>query len=134
MPTPASRHTLARLAAPRAQADYLACFRADSIVADAELIRGQLAGGEPWSVLGQSFGGFCRSLPVAGPGRHPRGVHHRRAAWSGRHRRRRVPAHLSDVAERNQRHYERYPQDADRARDIARYLASHQVTMPDGGS
>ena len=51
--------TLARLGTPRAQADYLAHFRADSIVADAELIRGQLTGGEPWSVLGQSFGGFC---------------------------------------------------------------------------
>lgn len=40
------------------QADYLACFRADSIVRDAELIRRAL-GVERWSVLGQSFGGFC---------------------------------------------------------------------------
>jgi hypothetical protein len=41
------------------QADYLTCFRADSIVLDAELIRRELIGSEPWSVLGQSFGGFC---------------------------------------------------------------------------
>jgi alpha/beta hydrolase fold len=34
-------------------------FRADSIVLDAELIRRELAGDRPWSVLGQSFGGFC---------------------------------------------------------------------------
>ena len=40
------------------QASYLACFRADSIVDDAELIRNEL-GLERWSVLGQSFGGFC---------------------------------------------------------------------------
>jgi pimeloyl-ACP methyl ester carboxylesterase len=40
------------------QAEYLALFRADSIVRDAELIRQQL-GIERWSVLGQSFGGFC---------------------------------------------------------------------------
>jgi pimeloyl-ACP methyl ester carboxylesterase len=40
-----------------AQAAYLTHFRADSIVRDAELIRGEL-GADRWSVLGQSFGGF----------------------------------------------------------------------------
>ena len=132
--SPVSRHTLARLATPVAQADYLAHFRADSIVRDAELIRRQLAGDEPWSVLGQSFGGFCTvSYLSLAPG----GV--REALITGG-----LPgltATADDVyrltypivAERNRRHYERYPQDADRARAIARYLASHQVTMPDGG-
>jgi len=43
---------------PEEQAGYLACFRADSIVKDAEFIRNEL-GVERWSVLGQSFGGFC---------------------------------------------------------------------------
>jgi pimeloyl-ACP methyl ester carboxylesterase len=55
--SPANRCTLARLD-PRAQADYLTHFRADSIVLDAELIRRDLTD-EPWSVLGQSFGGMC---------------------------------------------------------------------------
>ena len=132
--TPASRHTLAQLVTPRAQADYLAHFRADSIVRDAELVRRELAGDEPWSVLGQSFGGFCTVsyLSLA-----PDGV--REAFITGG-----LPglaATAEDVyrltypivAGRNQRHYERYPQDADRAREIARYLASHEVTMPDGG-
>ena len=40
------------------QAEYLKHFRADSIVRDAEAIRAEL-GVERWSVLGQSFGGFC---------------------------------------------------------------------------
>ncbi len=57
--SPANRRTLALHATAREQADYLTHFRADSIVADAELIRHQLTGGRPWSVLGQSFGGFC---------------------------------------------------------------------------
>src|SRR6266568_5268158 len=57
--TPANRLTLAGLGTPRAQAEYLPHFRADSIVADAESIRRRLTGGAPWSVLGQSFGGFC---------------------------------------------------------------------------
>src|SRR5215471_8416891 len=46
--------SLARLGSARAQADCLALFRADSIVLDVELIRRELTGGEPWSVLGQS--------------------------------------------------------------------------------
>jgi pimeloyl-ACP methyl ester carboxylesterase len=43
---------------PEAQAEFLTHFRADSIVADCEVIRRDL-GVDRWSVLGQSFGGFC---------------------------------------------------------------------------
>lgn len=57
--TPATRQTLARFPDAAAQARYLGHFRADSIVADAERVRPQVTGGGPWSVLGQSFGGFC---------------------------------------------------------------------------
>lgn len=57
--TPANRQTLPLRGGPREQADYLAHFRSDSIVRDCELIRPRLTGGAPWTVLGQSFGGFC---------------------------------------------------------------------------
>ena len=43
--TPATRQTLGRLGSAKEQADYLAHFRADSIVRDAEIIRRALAGG-----------------------------------------------------------------------------------------
>lgn len=43
---------------PQEQADHLALFRADSIVRDCEALRVAL-GVDRWSVLGQSFGGFC---------------------------------------------------------------------------
>jgi pimeloyl-ACP methyl ester carboxylesterase len=43
---------------PAADADRLVHFRADAIVRDAEAFREHL-GAERWSVLGQSFGGFC---------------------------------------------------------------------------
>ena len=43
---------------PEQQAEYLKLHRADSIVRDAEWIRQEL-GVERWSILGQSFGGFC---------------------------------------------------------------------------
>lgn len=41
------------------QAQYLTNFRADSIIKDAEAIRAQLSPDKKWSILGQSFGGFC---------------------------------------------------------------------------
>jgi pimeloyl-ACP methyl ester carboxylesterase len=56
--TPQDRHTLAGLS-PQRQADRLALFRADAIVADAEVLRRHLLGDAPWTLLGQSFGGFC---------------------------------------------------------------------------
>jgi pimeloyl-ACP methyl ester carboxylesterase len=51
---------------PAADAERLTHFRADAIVADAECFREHL-GVERWSLLGQSFGGFCslRYLSVA---------------------------------------------------------------------
>ena len=49
---------------PQAQAEYMTHLRADDIVRDAERIRQEL-GIDRWSILGQSFGGFCvDDLPV----------------------------------------------------------------------
>src|SRR4051795_8987231 len=43
---------------PAADAEYLTHFRADAIVRDAECLREHL-GVRRWSLLGQSFGGYC---------------------------------------------------------------------------
>ncbi|GAA1819180.1 alpha/beta fold hydrolase [Nesterenkonia flava] len=56
--TPLHRQSLARWQSPQQQAAYLRHFRADSIVRDAEALRQHL-GLTSWSVLGQSYGGFC---------------------------------------------------------------------------
>jgi pimeloyl-ACP methyl ester carboxylesterase len=131
--TPANRLSLARLGPPQAQADYLALFRADNIVRDAERIRRELAGGAPWSVLGQSFGGFCtvtylslapegiREAFITGglPGLDVTADDVYRVAYP------RVTAKVSQ-------HYERYPDDVDRARRIARQLARRDVRLPAG--
>ncbi|NED94408.1 alpha/beta hydrolase [Phytoactinopolyspora alkaliphila] len=57
--TPITARTILTRGGVPEQAAYLSHFRADSIVADAELIRRTLMGDRPWSILGQSFGGFC---------------------------------------------------------------------------
>jgi pimeloyl-ACP methyl ester carboxylesterase len=131
--TPANRQTLPLRGGPRAQADYLTHFRADSIVRDCEAIRPQLTGGAPWTVLGQSFGGFCtvNYLSTA-----PEGL--RAALITGG-----LPsldAHADDVYRaaypRIERkvaaHYARYPQDVERARRIAEYLLQHEPVLNGG--
>ena len=55
--SPLTSQTLEGLS-PEEQANYLSHFRADQIVRDAEAIREKL-GITSWSILGQSFGGFC---------------------------------------------------------------------------
>jgi len=129
--TPASRQTLAGTAGD--QARYLAHFRADAIVRDAELIRQEVTGGEPWSVLGQSFGGFCTVtyLSLA-----PEGL--REAFITGG-----LPglATTADdvyrvtygkVRAKVEEHYQRYPGDVEQARRVARRLREGDVVLPGG--
>ena len=131
--TPLNRQTLPLRGGPAEQADHLAHFRGDSIVRDCEAIRPALTGGAPWTVLGQSFGGFCtvNYLSTA-----PEGL--RTALLTGG-----LPsldAHVDDVYRaaypRIERkvaaHYDRYPQDVERARRIAEYLLRHEPVLPNG--
>lgn len=122
--TPATRQTLLRRGDARAQADYLALMRADSIVADAEAIRPQVTGGAPWAVLGQSFGGFCTVTYLS---KAPGGISEAfiTGGLPG------LAASAEDVyrltyrqvAAKCRDHYERYPQDAETARRVVRALA-----------
>ena len=56
---PITPHSLKLISGPEAQARYLSNFRADNIVRDAEELRCKLIGDQKWSILGQSYGGFC---------------------------------------------------------------------------
>jgi pimeloyl-ACP methyl ester carboxylesterase len=117
---------------PSEQADYLKLFRADSIVRDCELVRRELDV-ETWSVLGQSFGGFCVTtyLSLA-----PEGL--REAFITGG-----LPPLGTDVdliyratfermLERNRRYYARYPGDRERVRDLMAWLDDEDVRLPGG--
>jgi len=131
---PVTTQTLAELSDADAQAEYLSHFRADAIVADAEAIRRELVGADTrWSILGQSFGGFCalRYLSAA-----PNGLE--RALITG------GLASLSRPAEdvyqatyrrlrtRNDAYYRRYPEDERGWREVAAHLHEHRVRLPDG--
>jgi len=56
--SPVQAEQMSRFPSGAAAADHLRHFRADSIVADAELLRRSDFDARPWATLGQSFGGF----------------------------------------------------------------------------
>jgi pimeloyl-ACP methyl ester carboxylesterase len=115
---------------PQAQAEYLAQFRADAIVRDAELVRQEL-GLDRWSLLGQSFGGFAamtylsiapealREVFITGGlspiGRPVDDIY--RATYVR-------------LVEKNRAYFERYPGDRARAHDIMRRLDAEDIRLP----
>ncbi|SDE37823.1 alpha/beta fold hydrolase [Auraticoccus monumenti] len=115
------------------QARYLSRFLADSIVADAELVRHQLYGGRRWATIGQSYGGFLTlvylsrapealtACYVTGgiPGVPPRAQEVYRRTFPR-------------VREKVARYYRRYPADVDRVAAVADRLAEGDVRLPDG--
>ena len=117
----------------RAGADLLACFRADSIVADLEEVRARVYGGRPWTTLAQSFGGWItltylsfapealRACYIAGgvPGTPPDAAEVYRRTF-GR------------VAGKTAEYYRRYPADVEAVSAIADRLAAGDVLLPDG--
>jgi pimeloyl-ACP methyl ester carboxylesterase len=130
--TPVTARTARELPAAELAA-YLRLFRADSIVADAELVRNRLAGGARWETLGQSYGGFITLTYLS---RHPEAL---RACYvaggiPG------ITATADDVyartyprvAAKNAAYYRRYPGDVAAVRALADHLDAHEVLLPDG--
>jgi pimeloyl-ACP methyl ester carboxylesterase len=131
--TPANRQTLPLRGGPREQADYLALFRADSIVRDCEAIRPAVTGGAPWAVLGQSFGGFCAThyLSTAPEGLSTALITGGLPTLDG-HADDVYRAAYPRIERKVAAHYARYPQDIERARRIAEYVLLNEPVL-DGG-
>lgn len=130
--TPVTPQTLARFGSAQDMADYLTHFRADAIVQDAERIRRELVG-ERWSVLGQSYGGFCvvhylsaapdslkEALITGGLPPLDRSADE---VYRATYRR---------VLAKNRRYYERYPDDVERAQAVVRILERQPAELPAG--
>ena len=130
--TPVTARTVAGLEAGRL-ADHLRLFRADSIVADAEIARARIAGGARWDTLGQSYGGF---ITLAYLSRAPEAL--RTCYVTGG-----LPSLTATadewyartyprVAARNAEYYRRFPADVAAVRRLADHLTEHEVLLPDG--
>lgn len=114
------------------QADHIMLFRQDQIVADAELLRSFLSPNDPWTTLGQSYGGFITTayLSLA-----PDGV--KASMITGG-----LPGlvHIDDIYQRTyqataarNRHYHRlHPDDDQVIRTIAAHLRNTDEYLPTG--
>jgi len=134
--TPVLKQTLEKRGSAQQQAVYLTHFRADSIVKDAEFIRKTLLGeNSRWSLLGQSYGGFCaiHYLSVAreslnevvltgglAPITSPIDDVYRQT--------------YQEVMRRNEIYYERYPEDEALIHAIVKKLEESEVLLPSGGT
>ena len=125
------------------QLEHLTLFRADNIVRDAEAIRLALTSdaedgeAKKWSLIGQSFGGFCittylslfpdslREAFVTG-GLPPVHLTHADEVYRRTFRK---------VKERNEKFYEKYPEDVERVKVILRFLGrfGETVRLPSEG-
>lgn len=129
---PISALNLPRRGTPQQQADYLASFRADSIVLDAEAVRAALVPLEScngrMALLGQSFGGFCcltyLSIRPHGltevmlTGGLPPGISLPCAAHDA------YRSLFSCVLQQNVKFYERFPGDVQQVHRIVQHLGS----------
>ncbi|MBW3762808.1 alpha/beta hydrolase [Aeromonas jandaei] len=132
MSSPIHSHTLAKMT-PAEQAHYLSHFRADNIVRDAEFIRLELSPSHRWSLLGQSFGGFCcltylslfpdslREVYITG------GI-----APVGRSAEEVYRATYQRVADKNRAFFARFPHAQPIANRLANHLHQHDVRLPNG--
>ena len=117
---------------PEQQADYLAKFRADSIVRDAEWIRAEL-GVERWSVLGQSFGGFCvTSYLSMAPGALREAFITGGLPPIGPRVDEVYACTYARALERNRRYYERYPADHERVLRLHEQIERDGLVLPAG--
>lgn len=130
--TPADRATLPLRGGPAEQAAYLAHFRADSIVLDCEAIRRALGSG-PWTVYGQSFGGFCTLtyLSIAPHGVKEALITGGLAPLEGSADRV-YRATYARLAARNAEYFAWYPEDRQRAVDVMEHVRRRDERLPDG--
>lgn len=130
--TAIDRNTLPLRGNNAEQLEYLTHFRADSIVADAEAIRDALGSG-PWSIYGQSYGGFCALsyLSFAPEGLREALITGGLAPLGGPADRV-YQATYRRVAARNAEYFGRYPEDRITVNRIARHLRGTEERLPDG--
>ena len=130
--TPITARTVGDMS-PERLAAFLKLFRADSIVADAEILRREVAGGAKWDTLGQSYGGFVTmtylsDAPAALRTCYVTGGLPGLTATADDVYARTYPR----VAARNAEFYRQFPGDVEAVHRIAAHLAGNDVRLPDG--
>ncbi len=141
--TPINADSVLAQGGPQQQADYLKLFRANSIVRDLEAVRLCLTADfdddkKPWSIFGQSFGGFVSLTYLS---KYPSGL--REAFLTGglapikRTADEVYAATFQTVTRRNTAYYSKYPEDIPSVRRIISHILdapSSSIPLPSGGA
>ena len=131
--TPVDAARMASFPSAEEGAAHLACFRADSIVRDAEHLRKTAFGGRRWTTFGQSYGGWITLEYLSAA---PEGLAASMVTGG-------LPSLRPDAADlyrrtypralaKNRRYEQRYPGDAAVIARIADLLTEEDVRLPDG--
>ena len=141
--TPVTASTLQMRGYNDVQAKYLKLYRADSIVKDCEAVRQALTADYPeekkkWSIMGQSFGGFCSVTYLSF---HPEGVRES-FMFGGLQPLVTSPDDVyrrlyKKVIQRNEAYYTKYPDDVERVKAIMKYLkrfGDGKIKLPSEGN
>ncbi|KAM5351646.1 hypothetical protein ACJ41O_004369 [Fusarium nematophilum] len=120
---------------------YLSLMRQDNTVRDCEAVRKCLtaswpASKQPWSIFGQSYGGFVSLSYLS---MHPEGLREvfltGGLAPVGKTVDQVYDATFRRVAQRNEQYYAKFPEDVDTVRRIASYIEGQgRVGLPSGGA
>ncbi|KAI5647189.1 hypothetical protein M9H77_33194 [Catharanthus roseus] len=138
--SPLTTSSMSQMKSAEELANYLTHFRADNIVHDSEFIRKCIVPDSGrWTVLGQSFGGFCAVTYLSFA---PEGL--KQVLLTGG-----IPpiksgctaesvyrACFEQIVHQNEKYYKRFPQDIEHVRDVVNYLAESEgggVILPSGG-
>jgi pimeloyl-ACP methyl ester carboxylesterase len=117
---------------PAADAERLRHFRADAIVRDAECLREHL-GVRRWSLLGQSFGGYCSLHYLCAAPESLREVYFTGGLPPvGRPVDEVYAATFNSMRRLNQRYFKRFPQDRDRLTRLLERCDAGEIRTADG--
>lgn len=124
--------TLSEFATVKDQVNYVKHFRADNMVRDAELLRGEINAGKKWASLGQSYGGFINTSYLS---HAPEGLS--AVYYTGG-----LPGLVSideiyrrtyrATAARNEVYFKRYEADQQTLKDVLTHLDTHEEILPTG--
>jgi pimeloyl-ACP methyl ester carboxylesterase len=123
------------------RARYLSLMRQDNTVRDCEAVRKCLTGSwpaskQPWSIFGQSYGGFVSLSYLS---MHPEGLREvfltGGLAPVGKKPDQVYEATFRRVIERNEQYYDKFPEDIDNVRQVAKFIESKggSIPLPSGG-
>ncbi|CAH9098179.1 unnamed protein product [Cuscuta epithymum] len=138
--TPLTTSSMSQMNSAEELANYLKHFRADNIVYDAEFIRKCIVpDAGPWTVLGQSFGGFCAVTYLSFA---PQGLKQVLITGglppiqNGCTADRVYKVGFEQLILQNEKYYKRFPQDIEIVQDVVNHLAEYEgggVPLPSGG-